>query len=76
MEPGVIALKESPMNMFAVCIFLLVMIASVIAVLLLYGLARGSRRQYQCPQCGETIEMEYLDAKRCNACGARLSELP
>ena len=64
------------MDMFVLCILLLLVIAGVIAVLLLYGLARGSRRQYQCPQCGEMIEMEYLDAKRCNACGAMLSGLP
>lgn len=64
------------MDMFALCVVFLLMIAGVIAVLLLYGLARASRKQYVCPQCGERIETEHLDAKRCSTCGAMLSELP
>jgi len=41
--------------------------------LLLYLLAVRSRRSYVCPQCGERLSVEYLNAKRCNMCGAPLN---
>lgn len=42
--------------------------------ILLYYLAVRSRKTYRCPQCGESIRVEYLTAKRCGMCGAPLKE--
>lgn len=39
-----------------------------------YALSVNSRRSYVCPECGERITTEYLDAKRCNLCGAPLQK--
>lgn len=41
--------------------------------LLFYLLAVQSRKHYTCPQCGERIQTEYLDASHCNMCGAPLN---
>ncbi len=48
--------------------------AVVLVPIVLYIFAVGSRRSYRCPQCGEQLATEYLKAKRCNTCGAPLSE--
>jgi hypothetical protein len=37
-----------------------------------YLFAVRSRKTYSCPQCGEKITTEYLNAKRCGMCGAEL----
>jgi len=42
--------------------------------ILLYYLAVRSRKTYRCPQCGETIQVEYLKAEHCGMCGAPLKE--
>ena len=49
-------------------VVLLLIVGGIIA----YLFARSSRRSYECPQCGERITTEYLDAKRCGMCGAPL----
>lgn len=36
--------------------------------------SRLSRKKYKCPECGNTITVEYLEAKRCDVCGALLKE--
>ena len=36
-------------------------------------LAVRSRKSYKCPQCGEILRVEYLDARRCGFCGAPLN---
>jgi len=33
-----------------------------------------SRKGYSCPQCGERIVVELMDASRCNSCGAPLQQ--
>ena len=50
-------------------IVLLIALAVVV-----YLFAVSSRKSYRCPQCGERITTEYLDAKRCGHCGAPLEE--
>jgi predicted RNA-binding Zn-ribbon protein involved in translation (DUF1610 family) len=40
--------------------------------ILLYSRAVASRKAHVCPQCGERITVELMDATRCNACGAPL----
>ena len=37
-----------------------------------YLFAVGSRKSYSCPQCGERVRTEYLEARRCGHCGAEL----
>ena len=44
----------------------------VVAVLL-YARARASRRGLRCPQCGEYVRIELMDAdQRCTTCGTPL----
>lgn len=40
--------------------------------IVLYLFARSSRKSYSCPECGERITTEYLNARRCGMCGAEL----
>ncbi len=53
-------------------IMLMVPAALVVLGILFYVLAVSSRRRYCCPKCGEKLQTEYLDAKRCGMCGAPL----
>lgn len=46
----------------------------VLLGLFFYMLSVSSRRRFRCPQCGEFIQTEYLNATRCNMCGAPLRE--
>ena len=39
----------------------------------LYLLAVSTRKRYRCPVCGETMRVEWMDAKRCGMCGAPLN---
>jgi hypothetical protein len=44
----------------------------IVAGALLYARSVGSRKRYCCPQCGEQISVELMDASHCNVCGAAL----
>ena len=46
----------------------------ILVPIALYFFSVSSRRSYRCPQCGERITTEYLDAKHCNMCGAPLTK--
>lgn len=39
---------------------------------LFYTRAVASRKAHACPQCGERMTVELMDATRCNTCGAPL----
>ena len=41
--------------------------------LLFYTLAVSSRKSYECPQCGEKLRVEHMEASHCNMCGAPLN---
>lgn len=43
--------------------------------LLTYLRSLFSRKKYFCPQCGEEIQVELMEASRCSVCGARLVEI-
>jgi hypothetical protein len=43
---------------------------------LLYFRALASRRSSVCPQCGERLTVELMEATRCNTCGAPLAGGP
>lgn len=49
-----------------------------VLVLLGMGLAYlasvGSRRSYQCPNCGESVRVEHMKAVRCGHCGGPLDQ--
>ena len=51
---------------------ILILVGFISLGILLYVLAVFSRKSYRCPQCGERLQTEYLDAKRCGMCGAPL----
>lgn len=53
--------------------FFFVPFFAVIAVLL-YMRSVSSRKSYTCPQCGECMTVELMEASRCNTCGAPLQE--
>jgi len=53
---------------------LLLLLLLIPLAVLFYYLAVRSRRSYQCPECGEEIRVEYLNAKRCGMCGAPLEK--
>ena len=55
-----------------ILIMLMVPAGLVALGILFYVLAVSSRRRYRCPKCGEKLQTEYLDAKRCGMCGAPL----
>ncbi|MBN2477213.1 MAG: hypothetical protein JXB62_21575 [Pirellulales bacterium] len=46
----------------------------ILLPILLYVFAVGSRKSYRCPNCGERITTEYLNAQHCNMCGAPLDQ--
>jgi len=46
----------------------------ILAPIVFYVFAVGSRKSYRCPHCGEQITTEYLDANRCNMCGTPLKQ--
>jgi predicted RNA-binding Zn-ribbon protein involved in translation (DUF1610 family) len=55
-------------------IYFFVGVVIVFLGLIFFVLSVASRKRYRCPQCGEFIQTEYLNASRCNTCGAPLRE--
>lgn len=53
--------------------YLLIPIILVLAVLF-YFLSVQSRKVYHCPQCGEKVRVEHMNASRCGMCGAPLEQ--
>jgi len=49
-------------------------IAALIVVLglVFYLRSVGSRKRYDCPQCGEQVSVELMRASHCSMCGAPL----
>lgn len=45
----------------------------LLAPIVFFAFSLASRKSYSCPQCGERITTEYLDAEHCSMCGAPLS---
>jgi DNA-directed RNA polymerase subunit RPC12/RpoP len=48
-------------------------LGALVLAVLLYVRAMASRTVYRCPQCKELINVELMQARRCNTCGAPLS---
>lgn len=55
--------------------------AEIIALLILLPLmgllffrAYASRKKYTCPNCGEQIQVELMEATRCSVCGSPLNQ--
>ncbi|MCP4711309.1 MAG: hypothetical protein GY869_22035 [Planctomycetes bacterium] len=62
------------MGVIGVILFYVLIGAVVLTVaVVLYMFAVGSRKSYQCKECGEKLRTEYLDAKRCGMCGAPIN---
>lgn len=55
-----------------VLIWLGVPLAVLMIGVLLYVFSVLSRKGYRCPKCGERVNVEYMEAKRCGMCGAPL----
>lgn len=52
-----------------------VLLALIPLALLFYVLSVNSRKGYECPECGERIMVEHMEAARCNMCGAELKQV-
>ena len=61
------------MDMWLIVLIWLVVVAFVALAIFLTMLAVQSRKSYRCPECGEKLRVEYLDARRCNVCGSPLN---
>jgi len=46
----------------------------VVAACICWYFAVKSRKTYTCPECGERIKVEYMEASRCNICGSQLNQ--
>ena len=44
----------------------------ILLALLFYFLARKSRKNYKCPECGESFRVEHMSASRCKVCGTEV----
>jgi hypothetical protein len=53
-------------------VYTLIGLGLIVLCVIFYFFSVRSRRSYACPQCGERITTEYLDARRCGMCGAEL----
>ena len=53
-------------------IYCLIGIVVIAAGIIVYMFAVASRKSYFCPQCGEKMTTEYLNATHCGHCGADL----
>ena len=47
--------------------------AGLVAVIV-YALARRTRKTYTCSLCGEKVLVEQMEAARCSSCGAELRQ--
>ena len=54
--------------------WLLVFPIIILLAILFYYLSIQSRKHYRCPQCGEKVRVEHMDASRCGMCGAPLKQ--
>lgn len=53
---------------------IIIYVLAGIAAVVLYILAVQSRKTYSCPNCGEKVATEFLEANRCGVCGSKLKE--
>ena len=49
-------------------------IVIILLGLIFYFFSVRSRKSYRCPQCGERIRVEHMEAENCNMCGAPLKK--
>lgn len=45
----------------------------ILIAIFLYLRARKSRKTYQCPECGESFQVEHMSASMCKVCGTAVS---
>lgn len=48
--------------------------ALFLLALIFYFFARKSRRNYKCPECGESFRVEHMSVSRCKVCGTEVDE--
>ena len=53
-------------------IFCLIGTVAIAAGIIFYIFAVASRKSYTCPQCGEKMTTEHLNATHCGHCGVEL----
>ncbi len=53
-------------------IYCLILIVVIVAGIICYVFAVASRKSYRCPQCGEKMTTEHLNATHCGHCGVEL----
>ncbi len=58
--------------MWVILLYGLIILGMAGLAIIFYLRAVRSRKRYRCPQCGEAVSTEHMEAQRCNTCGAEL----
>jgi len=53
----------------------LVIVLFLLGLVLIYEKSKASEKSFKCPNCGEEIKVEFMNAKYCNVCGSELKEV-
>ena len=59
-------------GLIVLAFYALIGLLLIILAVVFYTRSVASRKRYCCPQCGEQISVELMDAGHCNFCGAPL----
>jgi len=53
----------------------LVIVLFLLSLVCIYEKAKASQKTFRCPNCGEKINVEFMNAKYCSVCGCELKEI-
>jgi ribosomal protein S27AE len=54
--------------------FLIIIVVLIILSVIFYYFSVRSRKKYKCPECGEFVNVEYMETTRCGMCGSLLKK--
>ncbi|MDM8524018.1 hypothetical protein QUF80_11680 [Desulfococcaceae bacterium HSG8] len=54
--------------------FFIIIIVLIVLSAIFYYLSVRSRKQYKCPECGESVNVEHMETARCGMCGSLLKK--
>ncbi|MFT5191123.1 MAG: ribosomal protein S27AE [Verrucomicrobiales bacterium] len=52
--------------------FLIILPILIVLGGIFYYFSVQSRKRYRCPECGEQLQVEHMEATNCNLCGTPL----
>lgn len=53
----------------------LVIVLLLLSLVLIYEKSKASQKTFKCPNCGEEINVEFMNAEYCSVCGCKLKEI-